>query len=441
MRIYNKHYITTDLKDNKELNLRDAVNSFEYMVQLSPNIELRKDGYLIARNAVVGNVGKLQYSERELGWSGSDKKVNVLREAEDVFDEESLKSLEGAPITIKHPKTNVSSSNVKELQHGTVLGVPRRVGDNMVVDLAFHTEEVVDLLAPEVVDENGNVVRKLNEKFRDLSLGYKAKLVEIANNLYKQTDIIYNHLALVPQGRQMNAAIRDEKNNEIEKEVIPKMSLLDKLFKKGKRVETDPNGKIIISEKEELFLDETEEEQPEKATDETQVGKVETEHKPAKKETADGKENENKEDKDVEDNDAESKENENKDSQEENKNMKDMKYFQDELVRLNALPDSPIKVAAINKLNNEFFETFPEQKEAQAKKEFKDAIVPVKFNNEKDLTLKDEKPKLRFNEVAKFKDEYYRKLTDPFSHKNWNEFNEHFNEEMRKGRSIMSRTQ
>lgn len=200
MRFYNKHYITTDLKDNKELNLRDAVNSFEYMVQLSPNIELRKDGYLIARNAVVGNVGKLQYSERELGWSGSNKKVNVLREAEDVFDEESLKSLEGAPITIKHPKTNVSSSNVKELQHGTVLGVPRRVGDNMVVDLAFHTEEVVDLLAPEVVDENGNVVRKLNEKFRDLSLGYKAKLVEIANNLYKQTDIIYNHLALVPQG-------------------------------------------------------------------------------------------------------------------------------------------------------------------------------------------------------------------------------------------------
>ena len=421
MNRYNEHKIKTGTV------LKDAVGSFEYKVKLSPNIEITDEGYLIARNAVVGNIGELQYSERELGWSNSNKKVRVLREETDVFDEDSLASLEAKPITILHPKGNVDSENIRDLGKGTVLGVPKRVGDNMVVDIVVQDKEAVDLIAPE--DENG--VRKLNDSFRDLSLGYKAKLVEVALGLYKQTDIRYNHLALVPQGRQVNATIVDE----LQKEVETKMGILDKIFKKGNKVVRGENGEITITDENVEVLNVELEDEIIREFKEKSVEKRQSWDDPNKdtiitRETTVVEEKVDKKEKTSSTILDEVKPNE----KESETMVKDRKYFQDEFIRLSALEDSVIKVDALRELEKEFLDTFPQPTED---KNLKDSLTVVE-TSKLDESFKDETPKaksLKFDEIVRAKSEYYMKLTNPLAHNSWKEFNDNYKNESRKGRN------
>lgn len=418
---YNNHRITTLKKGTaKPITFVDAVNEFEYKVRLGERMEYTKDGYLIFREAIVGNIGELVYTERELGWSRDTTPVKVLREADEVFDENSLASLEGAPVTILHPDFDVNSNNFRSLGHGTVLGKPKRVGDNMVVDIIIHSAELVDLIAPEIKDdETGELRRVLNEGFKDLSLGYSAKLVQVALDLYKQTNIIYNHLAVVPEGRQANARLRDMLNPELQRkeEVNTKMAIMEKLFKKGKVVIRDEKGVTVSNDEVEILLE-----------DETKEEVKDEKEKEAKQE-------DNKEVKD----EKETKEVKDNEKKEEDKEMvKDKKYFVDALKEAQLLPDGVIKTSIITELNNEFLDAFPD-----SVKETKSAFVDEKPIDSKELDkqFKDNKAptqELDFDKVAKIKADYYRKLTDPFMHKDWAAFNDHYNNEKRKGRSTAS---
>lgn len=418
---YNNHRITTLKKGTaKPITFVDAVNEFEYKVRLGERMEYTKDGYLIFREAIVGNIGELVYTERELGWSRDTTPVKVLREADEVFDENSLASLEGAPVTILHPDFDVNSNNFRSLGHGTVLGKPKRVGDNMVVDIIIHSAELVDLIAPEIKDdETGELRRVLNEGFKDLSLGYSAKLVQVALDLYKQTNIIYNHLAVVPEGRQANARLRDMLNPELQRkeEVNTKMAIMEKLFKKGKVVIRDEKGVTVSNDEVEILLE-----------DETKEEVKDEKEKEAKQE-------DNKEVKD----EKETKEVKDNEKKEEDKEMvKDKKYFVDALKEAQLLPDGVIKTSIITELNNEFLDAFPD-----SVKETKSAFADEKPINsiELDKQFKDNKAptqELDFDKVAKIKADYYRKLTDPFMHKDWAAFNDHYNNEKRKGRSTAS---
>ena len=422
---YNNHRITTLKKGTeKAITFVDAVNEFEYKVRLGERMEYTKDGYLIFREATVGNIGELVYTERELGWSRDTTQVRVLREADEVFDENSLASLEGAPVTILHPDFDVNSNNFRSLGHGTVLGKPKRVGENMVVDIIIHSAELVDLIAPEIKDEEtGELRRVLNEGFKDLSLGYSAKLVQVALDLYKQTNIIYNHLAVVPEGRQANARLRDMLNPELQRkeEVNTKMAIMEKLFKKGKVVVRDEKGVTVSNDEVEILLDE---ETKEEVKDEKEKETKQEDNKEVKDE---------KETKEVKDKEQD------KTKKEEDKEMvKDKKYFVDALKEAQLLPDGVIKTSIITELNNEFLDAFPD-----SVKETKSAFADEKpiNSNELDKQFKDSKAptqELDFDKVAKIKADYYRKLTDPFMHKDWAAFNDHYNSEKRKGRSTAS---
>lgn len=416
MNIYEKKH---NIIGNVTGAFNDAVNEFEYKIRLTERIEMTKEGYAIFRDAIFGNVGILRYSERELGWSNQNRPVKVLRDEVEVFDEHSLSSLEGKPVTFLHPNVDVDSRNFKELGKGTVLGKPRRVGDNIVGDIIIHDEELVDLILIEVDLPNGSKTRKLNDEFRDLSLGYKATLVKVDNDLYKQTNIIYNHLAVVPQGRQANATIRDSDNENMSKEESQKMpTFLEKLFKKGKKVVRDEKGITILDEETEVLIDEEEKLEDEKET------KVEKEN--VKGEDS-NHENEVKDEKDQE-------KDKEKEEKEKEKPMKDRKYFIDALKEAQALPDGVIKTSMIDNLNKEYAETFPT--EVKTGGAFQDA-KPVN-SSELDKNLRDTgapqvKP-LRFEEVEQINRDYYRKLTDPTIHKDWKAFNDHFNEQRRKGK-------
>ena len=226
----------------------DGKGTFYQRVQLSDNIEKEPDtGYLYCKNAILGHVGEQAYNGWEVGLS-DQKVVYIKREAQDVFDEASLASIKGKPITLGHPDELVNSKNFKDYVVGFIDEVWRD-GDNLVGVIVIQDEKAIDAV------ERGEL--------KDLSLGYTARLVKDSNDgKFKQTEIIINHLAIVAEGRAKNARIVDEKtvveeqteettteqvvveNTEKKKEVVNKMKTFVDFMKDWKEINAMPKSEF-----------------------------------------------------------------------------------------------------------------------------------------------------------------------------------------------------
>lgn len=174
---------------------------------LSENIYYDQNGFLVCENATLGRSGIYRYKGKQLGLATNDI-VEVYREEEDVFNEESLKSLNLRPLTLDHPNVQVTIDNVKKYSKGEVYNV-RREGDNIVGDIIVKDKYIADLI--------------VNNKVRELSLGYTQDLYyNESTKLYNFKNIIYNHLALVKKGRAGNAMILDSQDEVLvlEEEII-----------------------------------------------------------------------------------------------------------------------------------------------------------------------------------------------------------------------------
>ena len=172
----------------------DGNGLFYSRIKISDNIEQEEEtGFLFCKNAILGHIGTQAYNGYEVGIT-DQKVVHVVREEKDVFDEDSIASFDGKPITIYHPEVMVDSKNFKDYAVGHIKNV-RRDGDNLVGDLVIQTQDAID--------------KVLSGELKDLSLGYTAKLVPLADGTLKQEDIVINHLALVEEGRAINARIVD----------------------------------------------------------------------------------------------------------------------------------------------------------------------------------------------------------------------------------------
>jgi len=144
------------------------------------------EGYIRA-DAVVTRTGVFTYRNAD----GSIRRE--LRHPDEVFKQDSLSTLSMIPITDGHPAERlVNADNARELTVG-------HVGENIKVD----APHIMASLA--VIHADG--VESVDLGKRSLSLGYKVDLVKedgIYNGErydYRQTNIRYNHLALVPRGR------------------------------------------------------------------------------------------------------------------------------------------------------------------------------------------------------------------------------------------------
>jgi hypothetical protein len=173
----------------------DGKGTFYQRVKLSDNIEKEPDtGFLYCQKAVLGHIGVQAYHGSEVGIK--DKKVvYIRREAEDVFDEDSMKSIKGKPVTLNHPDEMVNSKNFKDHVVGFIDEVWRE-GDNIMGVIVIQDQKAIDAI------ESG--------EFKDLSLGYTARLVPDEKGDLVQKDIVVNHLSLVKEGRAKNARILDE---------------------------------------------------------------------------------------------------------------------------------------------------------------------------------------------------------------------------------------
>lgn len=173
-----------------------------YGSALSPNMDRTPEGYLICRNVPINRTGEQTYAARELELPGDpEKPVTVYRMAEDVFTPAALASFEGKDVTRGHPPEMLSAENQAGYSKGHLENV-RRAGENTVADLIIKDPA----LASDV--ENGVL--------REVSCGYYCTYVPYRDG-YRQTNIIGNHVAVVPRGRAGATVAIQDAANEAEK--------------------------------------------------------------------------------------------------------------------------------------------------------------------------------------------------------------------------------
>lgn len=145
------------------------------------------EGYLEGF-AIATRVGVFSYQRAD----GSIQRE--YRSAEEVFNEDSIKSFQMVPITDNHPSVMVTVDNAKELSVGFTGQEIKRIDDKFMAPYVKITDK-------KAVDAAKQGLKK------GLSWGYKVNLVKqdgVFNGErydYIQTNIRGNHLAIVNQGR------------------------------------------------------------------------------------------------------------------------------------------------------------------------------------------------------------------------------------------------
>ena len=169
-------------------------------------LSLSKDGYLVGE-ARVSRAGNVQmYSGGELGMTGDSvaQMFGVYRDPDVVFDESSMLSLAGRPVTRNHPPMGVDASSWRDLAVGQMGGTIRRDGEHVVASMA-----IMDAKA----------VQEITDGARALSAGYTVEIVAqdgVAPDgtpyQFKQAGKLrFNHVAYLPDNnpRAGNTRIGD----------------------------------------------------------------------------------------------------------------------------------------------------------------------------------------------------------------------------------------
>jgi hypothetical protein len=140
---------------------------------------LRGDGYLT-------RIGVFTYMNAD----GTLRKE--LRHPKDVYDSRSLSTMKMIPVTDGHPDVLVDKNNAQTLQKGFVGEEIRPHGDHVAAPVVITVSDLIDKV------DNGKI---------QLSLGYETTVIEevgVYDGIqydYRQTEIEYNHLAVVDMGR------------------------------------------------------------------------------------------------------------------------------------------------------------------------------------------------------------------------------------------------
>ena len=147
------------------------------------------NGYLQAE-AVLTRTGVFKYRRAD----GSI--TNELRSHDDVMNQESLDTLENRPFTDGHPVVGrLDATNTRQLSRGMVISKAVQEGDLVKAKILVTDQAVID-----------KIMRKKNP-IREVSCGYNSDITDESGEFngerfdHRQTNIIYNHVALVPRGR------------------------------------------------------------------------------------------------------------------------------------------------------------------------------------------------------------------------------------------------
>jgi hypothetical protein len=170
--------------------------------------EFTSQGFLVV-DMIATREGVFDY------YDSSGKPVKELRPANEVFDEESLKSLKNAPITMHHPDVLVTVDNLKDSRI-------RHVGH--LTDTIVHDGKFVK--AKGVITDKDAIDYVMSKKDAgediELSCGYTCD-VNVSSGSHPtegrydaiQTKIRYNHISIVDKGRAgKDVKIKFDKENK-----------------------------------------------------------------------------------------------------------------------------------------------------------------------------------------------------------------------------------
>jgi hypothetical protein len=177
--------------------------AYSFSERISPHRIRTPEGYLIAHGVPIARTGYQTYKARELQPSGvpeidklpPESEVPVYRDGKDVFNPASMATFEGKSITRNHPSVGLlNPDNDRQYAVGHVQKVrgPELLPDGesaLIADLVFKDAQTITYLENGLADE--------------LSCGYRYKLAPLENGDYgwRMTQIVGNHVALVPNGR------------------------------------------------------------------------------------------------------------------------------------------------------------------------------------------------------------------------------------------------
>lgn len=178
------------------------MNNLDYIVLDDDALEVDESTGFLKVMANLTRTGIFTYFEKMP--DGTVRIIRQLREPDEVFAEQSLKSLMGLPATNQHPEELVNPENSNDYVVGMTSDQPKRIylpqGDD-VKDKEEYIQQLVSFFDKDTIGDikNGNK--------REMSLGYQCWLDETSGEWNGQQydciqrDIRYNHLALVEKGR------------------------------------------------------------------------------------------------------------------------------------------------------------------------------------------------------------------------------------------------
>ena len=225
------------------------VDRAPFVVNNTTSFEKTPEGYLKGR-AVVTSTGVFEYMD------SSGKITRELRLPEDVFAQDFLKSLCLKPLTYKHPKDTIDSTNAKTFSIGTLgenpSGLMREDG-SMVESDNYH-------VAVDIIVTDANAIKLIEKGVRALSVGYSCDLVKADADArwcgipydYIQKNLKANHVSVVEKGRQGDAAIIRMDALNLLNDMVDKARAGDAAFIRMDSAE----AAIIDSSTEEVIVDE-----------------------------------------------------------------------------------------------------------------------------------------------------------------------------------------
>ena len=173
-----------------------------YGDKISKRIAKTPEGFLICQDVPISRTGFQSYLASEIMENCPDKHkvIHVYRPAEEVFNEKSLASFEGKPVTNEHPQEDVTPMNYHKFCCGHVQNVHAGEGEDAGKVLA------------DLYITDPTLIQLIKDGKREVSCGYYAEEKRDAQGRLCQTKIRGNHVAVVNSGRAgKNVCIRDHK--------------------------------------------------------------------------------------------------------------------------------------------------------------------------------------------------------------------------------------
>ena len=215
--------------------------------------EITPQGY-IKTTAKITKGAILQYYGHEIGLTDNraNQIVNVNRTLEELSKPETLKSIDGMPLTITHPPDKkVSADDWKDKTVGHVQN-PRVEGNYIVCDVYIQDKSAIELLK--------------DKDIRELSVGYEPADIQETNGQFYHINIRVNHIAIVAEGRAgSDCRLNDSKSKGVKMKLKAKrkgiVDALKKLLTDSDLSAEEINKKIdeLVAELEEVQGKEDEE--------------------------------------------------------------------------------------------------------------------------------------------------------------------------------------